>query len=302
MSKHYDKSNPSDVGGLVGTGLSTYGIVVDVNDPKKLGRVKIRRFDQDKSRVPDDKLPWVRCGYNNMPSQFGMGSSPPNYQVGSKVLMFSEGQQGYIVMMSVPNAETDEQRQDIHEDAKDPKHRDTGAGTNNQDVFKRYTEDLRTTDEALNNLNQEKPTWQKEEKDHKPGVDQAPTPPHYNKRPAAKDKEGEFPTVATSLFQKPRNPQDFIKGIVGDQSSVVKKSLDMLENLKQAAMNPHGAPMPTQAIGAQNIASALQGLFDLFQEQDILDDVKPDTEDDEIIANLYEFEDSDTITAEADVT
>lgn len=299
MARHQDHNNPSDISGLVGTGMATYGIVVDVKDPKKLGRLKIRRLDQDKSRVPDDKLPWVRCGYNNMPSQFGMGASPPNYQVGSKVLMFSEGQQGYIVMMSVPNAEEDEQRQDIHEDAKDPKHRDTGAGTNNQDVFKRYTQDLQTTDEALSNLNTEKPQWAKEEKDHKPGVDQAPTPPHYNKRPEAKDKEGEFPSVATTLFQIPKNPQAFIKSIVGDQSSVVKKSLDMLENLKQAAGNPRGAQYPTPVAEAQNLMAALQGLAALFQEQDALDDPAKPEIDDQILCDLYVIEEGDTLTGEA---
>jgi hypothetical protein len=39
------------------------GYVVDVNDPEKAGRVKIRIYGMhdDKTRIPDDMLPWARC-------------------------------------------------------------------------------------------------------------------------------------------------------------------------------------------------------------------------------------------------
>lgn len=295
MARHQDLQNPSDISGLMGSGALTYGIVVDINDPQKLGRVRVRRMDQDKSRVPDDKLPWIHCGYNNQPSLFGMGSSPPNYQCGSKVLMLSEGMQGYTVLMSVPNAEKTDQRQDIHEDAKQEPHR---AVFQNSEKFKKYTQDHKTTDDALRILNTELEEWKKNLKEHKENIDEAPTPPHYNKRPAAKDKEGEFPTVATSLFQIPRNPQKFIKGIVGDQSSVVKTSLDMLENLKEAAMKPLQAPMPTPAVGAENIMNALQGLAALFNEQ--LEEEQPQQFKHEGIASLYAFEDGDTLTGAAE--
>lgn len=32
--------------------------VVDVKDPEKKGRIKLRRLDQDEKNIPDDKLPW----------------------------------------------------------------------------------------------------------------------------------------------------------------------------------------------------------------------------------------------------
>lgn len=39
------------------------GFVVDVNDPEKAGRVKIRIYGMhdDQTRIPDDMLPWARC-------------------------------------------------------------------------------------------------------------------------------------------------------------------------------------------------------------------------------------------------
>jgi hypothetical protein len=300
MARHDDK-NPSDFSGTMATGQLIPAIVVDMKDPQKRGRMKIRLMTQDVNHVPDDKLPWVQGINNNQPSNKGQGFFPPNYQNGSKIYVMSQGQQGYIVMGSVPNSETDPATADTHEDTRDTEHR--GVYTNEQE-FDRYCT-ANTSQLALISLNQGDAKWQKDQKDHNENINQAPTTDKYGKRSAVKDPKGSFPTIGIEKFANFRNPQAFIKGIIGNRGSVMPQALDMLENLKK--VNPLGTPMPTPSIGMQNILQALQGLQALLQKQgqndtqeiqDIIDVVAEPA----VVAwaSLRADEDDDTSTGVAD--
>jgi hypothetical protein len=54
--------------------------VIDVNDPEKAGRVKIRVFGEhdDVARIPDDMLPWARCVFPVTAAISGGVSGPTN--------------------------------------------------------------------------------------------------------------------------------------------------------------------------------------------------------------------------------
>lgn len=65
------------------------GIVEDVNDPKKLGRVKVRMINEYSDRVDVDDIPWaIPMMPVNSASYLGIGSSPTGLQKGSRVIGF----------------------------------------------------------------------------------------------------------------------------------------------------------------------------------------------------------------------
>ena len=65
------------------------GIVEEINDPKKLGRVKVRLINEYSNRVETDDIPWATP---LMPitsgSILGIGESPIGLQIGSRVVGF----------------------------------------------------------------------------------------------------------------------------------------------------------------------------------------------------------------------
>lgn len=65
------------------------GIVEDVNDPKKLGRVKVRMINEYSDRVEVDDIPWaIPMMPVNSASYLGIGSSPTGLEKGSRVIGF----------------------------------------------------------------------------------------------------------------------------------------------------------------------------------------------------------------------
>ena len=89
--------------------LYSLGIVEDIDDPLKSGRVRVRVFGvhtEDQSLLPFDKLPWSQI---LMPvtsaSLSGIGESPTGLQKGSMVFgVFLDGdkKQQFMVLGSVP--------------------------------------------------------------------------------------------------------------------------------------------------------------------------------------------------------
>lgn len=82
------------------------GIVEDVNDPKKLGRVKVRMINEYSDRVDLDDIPWALPMMPvNSASYLGIGTSPTGLQKGSRVIGFfmdSEDKTKPIIMGSHP--------------------------------------------------------------------------------------------------------------------------------------------------------------------------------------------------------
>lgn len=89
------------------TGVS-YGTIVDVKDPLRLGRVRIRisGVNDDKRQIPDDKLEWINTMMSNgSPSIAGSGQTH-GLVVGSRVLLLNltndrDGAVSRIVMGSL---------------------------------------------------------------------------------------------------------------------------------------------------------------------------------------------------------
>lgn len=65
------------------------GIVEDINDPKKLGRVRVRMINEYSNRVQTDDIPWAIVLAPTTSAAFmGVGASPLGMTVGSRVLGF----------------------------------------------------------------------------------------------------------------------------------------------------------------------------------------------------------------------
>jgi hypothetical protein len=74
-----------------------FGIVEDINDPLKTGRVRVRVFSlhtQDANRLPTNKLPWAIVMQDiTSAANDGVGKSPTGLQVGSHcALVFMDGE------------------------------------------------------------------------------------------------------------------------------------------------------------------------------------------------------------------
>ena len=85
------------------------GVVEDINDPLKTGRVKVRCLEwhtEDKNEVPTDHLPWAQVMMPvNSSSNSGVGQSPTGIQNGSWVVgFFLDGRHGQrpMVMGTIP--------------------------------------------------------------------------------------------------------------------------------------------------------------------------------------------------------
>lgn len=77
-----------------------FGRVVDVNDPDKIGRVKIRLSGIHNIQVIDDDIPWSHCISSIMSaSNQGIGSTPTGMDVGNVVFgILHDDEQEFIVL------------------------------------------------------------------------------------------------------------------------------------------------------------------------------------------------------------
>lgn len=65
-----------------------FGVVEDIDDPMKLGRVRVRLHgyhSPNKAEIPTEYLQWFSCVVNNSSTVLGRGHSPTGYEVGSTV-------------------------------------------------------------------------------------------------------------------------------------------------------------------------------------------------------------------------
>lgn len=266
MSTH-DYINQTDTGGLF-QGQQGMAVVVDVNDPDELGRVRCRIIGlQDEGRVPDDKLPWIHCSYNNEPSNRGVGHQPPNYAVGSKVMLTSMGQQGYVVSASMPNVDPNIEKADIAEDVKKNTPREFFLrNKNNKKILEQVLEKTGTKD-AYALMNGEFSTnWTKTSDDayYTPPIQEGQIPDHYKKR--KKSRSQDKLSIGVEQFAgEIQNAQKFILGKIGEQGSLIPKALQMIDNLYKIK-DPLSTPRPTDILPGNNLLSALQGIAAFFNQ------------------------------------
>lgn len=80
-----------------------FGVVEDVNDPDKLGRIRVRCYGyhtQNKQYIPTDFIRWFSCVVSNSAGTSGKGDSPTGYVTGSTVFGYflsSELQDGIVI-------------------------------------------------------------------------------------------------------------------------------------------------------------------------------------------------------------
>lgn len=257
-----DFQNPNDSSGHL-SGQEAIAIVVSNKDPDELGRVKIRIIGlQDQSTVPDEDLPWTTCSYNNEPSMRGMGASSPNYAVGSRVMAKSIGNQGHVVMGSMPNADPDIAKSDVPEDIK---------SSTPRKIFIRDTKNKTMLEEmlagegtewALEQIAGQKfsSAWEKtsDGEYYKPSITEAKVPDHYKKRKASRSQD-KLSVGVEQFAGEIRNAQNFIKEKVGEAGSLIPGALDMINNLYKVT-NPRSVPRPTDVLPGSNLLAALQGI------------------------------------------
>jgi hypothetical protein len=69
-----------------------FGVVEDINDPQKLGRVRVRLHgyhSPNEAEIPTNLLQWFSCIVNNSSTILGRGHSPTGYEVGSTVFGYA---------------------------------------------------------------------------------------------------------------------------------------------------------------------------------------------------------------------
>lgn len=65
-----------------------FGVIEDVNDPEKIGRVRVRvhgYHSPSAGMIPTEMLQWFSCVVSNSAAQKGLGSSPTGYEIGTTV-------------------------------------------------------------------------------------------------------------------------------------------------------------------------------------------------------------------------
>lgn len=90
-----------------------FGVVEDVNDPEKTGRVRVRCYGYhtaNKSFIPSNTLIWFSCIVSNSAGTSGKGTSPTGYVTGSTVFGYfigSDLQEG-VVLGSITGKPTEQ--------------------------------------------------------------------------------------------------------------------------------------------------------------------------------------------------
>ncbi len=255
----HDIINPTDNNAL---GKTFEALIVDVNDPKEDGRVKIRVLGyHQEDRVPDENLPWVHCSSPNQPSLRGIGFFPPNYLPGSVVLCVSRGSQDFTILGSISNAAKEQDKKDINREARSST---PLSILKNKNIHEKLL-NIKGTKQALNLRNFDNTIWQITDGIHKEIINEAKVPIEYGLRTAA--KAFDIPSIGFDKFSGDmKSAQNFIKGKIGDAGSVIPGALDMIKNL-HSIKNTLGVPDPLSIIGQQNLLKAAKGLLDLIKKK-----------------------------------
>lgn len=288
-----DRSNPSDKYGSVSRQSKVIAVVVDDRDPKESGRFKCRILgDQDDTgKIPDDKLAWYACTSSGSAQMRGYGSFPPQYTVGSRVILENMDQQGFYVMGSAPNTLTDKSKEDRHTESTKttPEKQFKIPGVPSWytlfDGAKHLDELERTTEQALRIANGLTSSLRQNTQNKKKDIGADPTKPAYlGQGPVQWLSDMRAPqTIGTIKAMAGTNAQQFIQGALGSQLGVmVPKSLEIVESLKKTASQGLNIP-GIQAIGGMgNLMGAIQGIMSFLKQQS-----KNDSEPNEIINELY---------------
>lgn len=264
--------NPSDDRGSLQYKSKVQAVVVDNKDPNESGRVKCRILGEqdDEANIPDDSLPWYQCMTSN-PQVRGVGKFPAgDYEVGSKVILESIGQQEFIVVGAIPNnlQEKDVQDRDM-ESTKSTRRKKLDA-PKTPSITKVFEGDwlgkLESTRTALRMMNSKlRTSYQAKENPKEDLHNSSGIPEYLGRRMALKVKDGEYPTIGT--FEHKRadllNAQKYIMDTLGTKAELIPRSLSILESLKKTARGSQNVPWDKSIGGLQNFISAVKGILDI---------------------------------------
>lgn len=265
--------NPYSTSKTVGAqaGQSNRGLVVNIMDPKKSGRVQIRvvGHHDDEQRIPDDKLPWVKVRNSTTTPSLQTATATHGLLPGSMITCeaMGEGGQDWLITGTIPNDRKDDQ-QAIHP-ATQGKGDTDNSHTNDQRskvgdgtyAWHRPLNEVvesKTTKEARK---QRDSAGRKSRRSGEPiaeARDKSGIPQTYGNRTTSKDPKGG--TIGVFKFQG-KDPQAFIQQTIQNASSVVPNALSALQSLKKV----NGNPTSIQSIGSGNFSQIMSQLSSWFK-------------------------------------
>lgn len=266
MALHRDNQNPTD-NSFHQSGVNA--IVVDTLDPDKRGRVRCRILGEQEN-IPLEKLPWIDC-MGSGAQVAGVGMWPnPGYQVGSKVVLLNQGQQGYLVMGAIGNSDKDQNKADIHPAATDtsPTLTRFGKGPNNRQplldgapIDPRVQRGIEAA-MKIGSLKETLPNWQKANP-LEAILQKAPTLSQYGYRSSIKIPETHDLAKSIGMFKSAgMNAQQFMKG--KNIAGPIKDAADIIESLKKVNGK---SPSITNGLGGfSRLLSMLTGILSFIKD------------------------------------
>lgn len=253
----------------VAAGQSNRGLVVNVMDPLKSGRVQIRVVGHmdDEQSIPDEKLPWVKVRNGTSSASLQTSTTTHGLLPGSMVTCEAMGQGGqdWLITGTLPNDRKDDQ-QTIHP-ATQGKGDTDNSHTDDQRkdttfAWKRPLKNVyesKTTKEARKARDEEGRKSRRSGEPVSESRDKAAIPEHYGQRTTSKDPGGG--TIGVFKFSG-KDPQQFIQQTIQNKSAVVPNALNALQNLKKVS----GNPTSVESIGVQNYTQILSQLASWFKK------------------------------------
>lgn len=241
-------------------GGRSLGLVVSIGtDPNEKGRredgrVKVRLFEQiGQSTVSDDDLTWYPVRHSSMsPGSRGMGSFPHGLTPGSVVSLDFDTVPGTgFITGVIPNAELNDQTQDMHPEATstsliaviDEQIKKNGVDNYQELIWKnseigKLIYDVKSTEDALKILTgQAKTEFSKFKKDRIPEiVKNVRVPPEMGGAKGFKSARSRTPTTSGAVAHNKAsvvNATKWAEQVLGQKGELIKNHYKMVETLKQ---------------------------------------------------------------------
>jgi hypothetical protein len=262
----FDQTTLSPIGGS-----KTMAVIVDDDDPKKLGRVKIRMAQQHPDLVQEEKLPWVSVLGSTENANFigGVGKTPRLLK-GSVVTIEYIGEQNPVVTGSLPRAlPADDPESTIAPERVQGSSKRKGVGDSKwwESWWQRISNNAAPYDVPTNKT-RDPGQWQPEKGDPVDNIRKQAKPSRWllpsglGLKSAKSGRNSHTPLPITGFSKLDGdmlNTPKFIQETIGKPGELIKGSTDMVLQLQKATQSGgiHSAVGAMGGIGAisQAIAS-----------------------------------------------
>jgi hypothetical protein len=249
-------------------GKQRRAIVVDVMDPLKQGRVKLRYVGEHLQKaISDNDLPWVKPeGSPQQPGMQTMAHGPGHGLVpGSMVSCeaHDSGSSGQYVRITgtIPRDKTDGDQTmppAAHGMTSSPRthteqHREQRSWGHSKGNIRRWMESKTTAEAESSRIGAAiNAALTGEHVDE--AYNKRTNPSWYGKQARAKDADEQSGSIGTSMFDKSKNAQKAIESLIQKKSEILKNAIPAIEQLKKVS----GNPTSIQSIGAGNYSAINQ--------------------------------------------